>query len=57
VINKVTPQYAKVKIRHTSPVANATQKKKQIMGIKDEVKLLYMKTQKRNTELYVPMTH
>jgi hypothetical protein len=46
LIKKVIPQYAKVKIAHTSPAANTTQKKAQIMRIKDEIKFLYVKTTK-----------
>jgi predicted RNase H-like nuclease (RuvC/YqgF family) len=52
LIKKVIPKYAKIKIPYTSPATNITQKKTQIMRLKDEIKFLYMKKEKLKNELY-----
>jgi hypothetical protein len=52
-IKKVVPQYARIKIPYTFPAANTTQKKTQIMRLKDEIKFLYMKKQQISHELYI----
>ena len=48
----VTAQYARIKIPNTSPAAAFTQKKSQLMCIKDEIKFLYKKKDKLNILLY-----
>ena len=43
LIKKVIPKYAKIKIPYTFPATKITQKKTQIIRLKDEIKFLYMK--------------
>ena len=43
LIKKVTQKYANIKIPHTSPAVNITQKKTQIIRLKDDIKFLYVK--------------
>jgi hypothetical protein len=52
LIKKATPKYAKIKIPYTSPATNITQKKTQIIRLKDEIKFLYMKKEKQKNDLY-----
>jgi len=40
LIKKITPSYAKLKLPHTSPATIVTQKKAQVMRVKDEIKFL-----------------
>jgi hypothetical protein len=49
---KIVPNYANIKILHTSPATQVTQKKVHITRIKDEIKFLYRKKQKLNNDLY-----
>jgi hypothetical protein len=48
---EITPTYVKIKIPYTSPASIITQKKEQIIRIKDEIKFLYKK--KLNNELCI----
>ena len=48
----VTPQYAHIKIPNTSPAAIFTQKKTQLLLIKDEIIFLHKKKDKLNKLLY-----
>ena len=48
----VTPQYAHIKIPNTSPAAIFTQKKTQLLRIKDEIIFLHKKKDKLNKLLY-----
>jgi len=43
LIKKVIPKYAKIKIPYTFPATKITQKKTQIIRLKDEIKFSYMK--------------
>jgi hypothetical protein len=52
LIKKVTPNYAKCKIPQTSPASNYTRRKIHNIRIKDEIRFLYKKKQKLNTDLY-----
>jgi len=49
---KIVPNYANIKIPHTSPATQVTQKKVQIIRIKDEIKFMYRKKQKLKNDLY-----
>jgi hypothetical protein len=42
------PKYAKIKFPATSKAAHTTQKKVSLIGIKDEIKFLYMKKEQLN---------
>jgi hypothetical protein len=48
----VIPKYANIKIAHTSPATNITPKKTHITRIKDEIKFLYKKKEKLDSDLY-----
>jgi hypothetical protein len=50
--NNVTPIYARIQIPKTSPAAKLTQRKIQVRRIKDELKYLYHKKDRLNTQLY-----
>ena len=52
LIKKATPKYAKIKIPYTSAATNITQKKTQIIRLKDEIKFLYMKKEKQKNDSY-----
>ena len=53
LIKKVIPNYAKIKIAHTSsPVTKITQKNVQTIRLKDEIKFLYIRKGKLNNRLY-----
>ena len=49
---QLIPNYAKIKIPHTSPAAKFTQGKVHNLRIKDELKYLYMKKQQLNKQIY-----
>jgi purine nucleoside phosphorylase len=46
----VIPKYANTKFANTSPAAHITTKKAQITRVKDEVKFLYKKGKKKETQ-------
>jgi len=48
----VIPKYARIKIPFTSPASVTTQRKSQILRVKDEIKFLYSKKDKLNLLLY-----
>jgi len=48
---KVVPKYANIRIPHTSPAANVSLNKIHKIRIKDELKFLYKKKEKLNTDL------
>ena len=52
LIQNLTPTYAKIKVANTSPVAKFTQRKTQILRIKDEIHFLYKKKLQLNKQLY-----
>ena len=49
---KVIPKYANIKIARTSPASNITSKKTHMIRIRDEIKFLYKKKEKLNSDLY-----
>ena len=49
---KVIPIYADIKVAHTSPASNITSKKTHMIRIRDEIKFLYKKKEKLNSDLY-----
>jgi hypothetical protein len=48
----IIPKYAKIKVPHTSAASTVTQIKAQSIRVKEEIKLLYKKKDKLNTDLY-----
>ena len=52
LIQNLTPTYAKIKVANTSPAAIFTQRKTQILRIKDEIRFLYKKKLQLNKQLY-----
>jgi len=48
----IIPKYARIKIPFTSPASITTQKKSQVLRVKEEIKFLYSKKDKLNTLLY-----
>jgi flagella basal body P-ring formation protein FlgA len=46
------PTYAKIKVANTSTAAKLTQRKTQILRIKDEIRFLYKKKLQLNKQLY-----
>jgi len=48
----IIPKYASIKIPFTSPASITTQKKSQVLRVKEEIKFLYSKKDKLNTLLY-----
>ena len=46
------PKYANIRIPHTSPASNVTQRKAQTMCVKEEIKHFYKKKETLNTLLY-----
>jgi hypothetical protein len=52
-IKKVTTKYANVRIPYISRAANITQKKVQIIRLKDDIKYLHVKKEKLNSKLYI----
>jgi len=52
LIQNLIPTYAKIKVAATSPAAKFTQRKTQILRIKDEIRFLYKKKMQLNKQLY-----
>jgi len=52
LIHKVTPTYAKIHIPYTSPASITSQRKTQLLRIKEEIRFLYKKKEHLNKELY-----
>jgi mannitol/fructose-specific phosphotransferase system IIA component (Ntr-type) len=48
LVKKIVPNYANIKVPHTSPTTLVTQKKIHFIRIKDEIKFLQKKKQKLN---------
>ena len=48
----VIPKYARIKIPFTSPASKTTQRKSQVLRVKEEIKFLYSKKDKLNILLY-----
>ena len=53
----VIPKYARVKVSYTFPASVVTQRKTQLLRVKEEIKFLYMKKDKLNVLLYKAQIH
>jgi len=49
---RIIPKYTRIKIPNTSPASKTTQKKVQIIRMKEEIKYLYKKKDFLNKSLY-----
>jgi hypothetical protein len=49
---KIIPKYVNIKVANTSPAAQTTKKKAQLIRIKEEIRMLYKKKDNLNRDRY-----